>query len=76
MTVRPFTGSTTTTLLATTANGAMVLGGATGRVNITFNSTQTNITPNRYVFDIVLDSGATETRILEGKFIVTPGVTV
>lgn len=76
LTVRPFLGSTTTTLLATTANGKIVLGGSTGRVTVTFSSTETNITPNRYVYDLVLDSGATETRLLEGKFIVTPGVTV
>jgi hypothetical protein len=76
LTVRPFLGSTTTTLLATTANGKIVLGGATGRVTVTFNSTETNIVPNRYVYDLVLDSGATDTRLLEGKFIVTPGVTV
>ncbi len=76
LTVRPFLGSTTTTLLATTANGKIVLGGVTGRVTVTFNSTETNIVPNRYVYDLVLDSGATDTRLLEGKFIVTPGVTV
>ena len=76
LTIRPFLGSTTTTLLATTANGKIVLGGSTGRVTVTFNSTETNIVPNRYVYDLVLDSGATETRLLEGKFIVTPGVTV
>lgn len=76
MTIKPFTNSTTTTLLATTANGKMVLDGVNGRVTVTFNSTETNITPNRYVYDLVLDSGSTETRILEGKFIVTPGVTV
>ena len=76
LTVRPFLGSTTTTLLATTANGKMVFDNAAGRVTVTFNSTETNITPNRYVYDLVLDSGATETRLLEGKFIVTPGVTV
>lgn len=76
LTIRPFLGSTTTTLLATTANGKIVLGGAAGRVTVTFSSTETNIVPNRYVYDLVLDSGATETRLLEGKFIVTPGVTV
>ncbi len=76
LTVRPFLGSTTTTLLATTANGKIVLGGASGRVTVTFTSTETNIIPNRYVYDLVLDSGSVETRLLEGKFIVTPGVTV
>jgi hypothetical protein len=54
----------------------MVFNNSAGRVTVTFNSTETNIVPNRYVYDLVLDSGATETRLLEGKFIVTPGVTV
>lgn len=76
MTVRPFTGSTTTALLATTANGKMLLDALNGRVTVTFNSTDTNITPSRYVFDVVLDSGSVQTRILEGKFVVTAGVTV
>lgn len=76
LTVRPFLGSTTTTLLATTANGKMVFNNAAGRITVIFSSTDTNITPNRYVYDLVLDSGSIETRLLEGKFIVTPGVTV
>ena len=76
MTVRPFTGSTTTTLLATTANGKMVFDPLNGRVTVTFNATETNITPSRYVFDVVLSSGSVQTRLLEGKFVVTAGVTV
>ena len=76
LTVRPFLGSTTTTLLATTENGKIVLGGATGRVNVSFTATETNIFPSRYVYDLVLKSGAFEVRLLEGKFIITPGVTV
>ena len=76
MTVKPFAGSTTTTLLATTANGAIVLTEDSGRVAVTFTNTQTNITPGRYVYDLVLDSGAEVIRILEGLFIVSAGVTV
>jgi hypothetical protein len=76
LTVRPFTGASTTTLIATLANGYMVFNELQGRVTVTFPSSITNITPNRYVYDLVLDSGATITRILEGQFIVTPGVTV
>ena len=76
MTVRPFAGSTTTTLLGTTANGAIVLTQDAGRVTVTFSSTQTNITPGRYVYDLVLNSGAQITRVLEGLFIVSSGVTV
>ena len=75
MTVRPFSNSTSTTLLATTANGKIVLGEDAGRVTVNFSATDTNLTPNRYVYDLVLYSGTT-TRLLEGKFLVTAGVTV
>jgi hypothetical protein len=76
MTVKPFSNSTTTTLLATTANGRITFNNDAGRITVSFTATQTNITPSRYIYDLVLTSGATVTRILEGKFIVTPGVTV
>jgi len=76
MTVKPFSNSTTTTLLASTANGKIVLDDDNGRVTVTFSATDTNIIPSRYVYDLVLTSGTVVTRLLEGKFIVTPGVTV
>jgi len=76
MTVRPFAGSTTTTLLATTANGLIVLDNVNGRATVTFSNTTTNIAANSYVYDFVLNQGSVITRILEGQFIVTPGVTV
>ena len=76
MTVRPFTGSTTQTLVGTTANGYMVFNAAQGRVTVTFPSTITNIAAGRYVYDLVLTNGSTVTRYLEGQFTVTPGVTV
>ncbi len=77
MTVRPFTGSSTTTFIATIANGYMAFTTAIeGRVTINFPSSITNITPGRYVYDLVLNSGGTITRYLEGQFTVTPGVTV
>ena len=76
MTVRPFLGSTTTTLLATTENGRIVLDAVNGRATVTFNNTLTNIKAESYVYDFVLDSGSVITRILEGQFIVTAGVTV
>ena len=76
MTVRPFAGSTTTTLLATTANGRIVLQNAEGRATVTFSNTLTNIAANSYVYDFVLFQGSVVTRVMEGQFIVTPGVTV
>jgi hypothetical protein len=75
MTVRPFLGSTTTTLLATTANGKIVIDPIADNVTVTFSATETNIKPESYVYDLVLFSGTT-TRLLEGKFLVTGGVTV
>ena len=76
MTIRPFVGANTTTLVITTDTGEIVLDALNGRVTVTLSDVQTNITPQRYAYDMVFDSGTEITRILEGKFIVTPGVTV
>ena len=76
MTIRPFVGAETVTLVASTDNGRITLGGATGRVTVTLSDTLTgDITAGRYAYDLVLDSGSVVTRILEGKFIVTGAVT-
>jgi len=75
MTVKPFTGSTTTTVLATNANGKIALGGAAGTVTVTLSAATTDaITAGKYVYDLVLDSGTVVTRLLEGKFVVTASV--
>lgn len=76
MTVRPFLGSTTTTLLATTANGKIVLDAVNGRATVTFSATDTDITAESYVYDFIFNSGSVITRALEGQFIVTAGATV
>jgi len=76
MTVRPFVGASTTTVVASTANGRMVLSQSDGRVTVTIDATTTgDITAGRYAYDLVLDSGTEITRLLEGKFIVTGAVT-
>ena len=76
MTVRPFVGASTVTVVASTANGAMVLTTSTGRINVTLSAATTAaIAAGRYAYDLVLNSGSTVTRILEGKFIVTGAVT-
>ncbi len=76
MTVRPFVGASTTTVVASTANGRMTLGGIAGSVTVTIDATTTGaISAGRYAYDLVLTSGATVTRYLEGKFIVTGAVT-
>jgi hypothetical protein len=76
MTVRPFTGSATATFVATLANGYMTFDELVGRVTVTFPASITNVTPGRFVYDLVLDSGEEITRILEGQFTVIAGVTV
>ena len=75
MTVRPFLGSTTVTLLATTGNGKITLGGSTGSITVNLSALDTTLKAESYVYDLVLDSGSEITRILEGQFIVTAGVT-
>ena len=76
MTVRPFVGASTTTVIASTANGRMSLDTTGGRITVTLDATTTGaITAGRYSYDLVLDSGAEVTRVLEGKFIVTGAVT-
>jgi hypothetical protein len=76
MTVRPYVGASTTTVVASTGNGRIVLDAANGRVTIQLASSITGaITAGRYDYDLVLDSGSVVTRILEGKFIVTAAVT-
>ena len=60
----------------TTENGGIVLGGEDGTVSITISSVDTSsIIAKEYVYDLELDSGGEVTRIIEGKFIVTPEVT-
>ena len=76
MTVRPFVGASTTTVVASTANGRMTLGGVAGSVTVLIDATTTGaIGSGRYVYDLVLTTGSTVTRYLEGKFIVTGAVT-
>ena len=76
MTVRPFVGASTTTVVASTANGRMVFTALEGRINVTIDATTTGaIAAGRYSYDLVLDSGGEITRILEGQFIVTGAVT-
>jgi len=76
MTVRPFLGSTTTTLEATTANGMITLGGTAGTITVNLSALDTTLKAQPYVYDLMLDSGSVITRALEGQFIVTAGVTV
>lgn len=76
MTIRPFVGANTTTLVLTNGNG-ITLGGAAGTVAILISASVTaDFAPSRYAYDFVLNSGSVITRLLEGKFVVTAGVTL
>ena len=76
MTVRPFVGATTAILTATNSNGLITVQGPNGRVTVTVPATTTaGFIPNRYVYDVVFNSGGVVTRILEGQFTVTGAVT-
>jgi hypothetical protein len=77
MTVRPFVGASTTTVVATNTNGRIAVDGPNGRITVTIDAVTTgNITASRYSYDLVVDSGSVITRILEGKFVVTGAVTI
>lgn len=77
MTVRPFVGATSTTLVASTANGRMTFDALNGRVTVTVAASVTeDISAGRYSYDLVLSSGGTTTRVLEGRFVVTGAVTL
>ena len=76
MTVRPFIGSTTKTLMATTENGMITVDAPNGIFTVTFSALQTAIKAEPYVYDFMIDTGSEITRLLEGQFLVTAGVTV
>jgi hypothetical protein len=76
MTVRPFAGSTTTTLLATTANGKISINTSSSVITVTFTATETDLASETYMYDFMLYTGSTTIRLLEGKFLVPAGVTV
>ena len=75
MTVRPFLGSTTTTLVATKDNGRISVDPFNGRITVTLSALETAIKAEPYVYDLVVNSGSVITRLLEGQFLVVAGVT-
>lgn len=77
MTVRPFMGATTTTVVASTTNGYISLDPTQGRVTVTIPyQVTTDFVPSRQVYDLIFDSGTEVVRILEGTFVVTQAVTI
>ena len=77
MTVKPFVGASTTVITASTANGLITTQDTNGRVIVTIPSTTTaGFAIGRHDYDVVFTAGSVVTTVLEGKFIVTEGVTV
>lgn len=64
-------------LTFTTENGAIVLGGAAGTINVTGSATLTNaLTAKTGVYDLEMVSGTgVVTRLIEGGVTITPQVT-
>jgi hypothetical protein len=59
-----------------TENGGITLGGSDGKIYLYITDEQTkNIVAKDYVYDLEMISASEVTRIIEGKFIVTPEVT-
>lgn len=57
-------------------NFTTTLGSTTGIVTLALSDTQTaNLTPGRYVYDVLLTRSGLTSRIVEGIVTVTPGVT-
>jgi hypothetical protein len=77
MQVRQSTASTNALLDLTTENGTIVIE-PVGHVSITVAATpMANVPSGRWVYDLELvSSGGEVTRLLEGRFIVSPEVTV
>jgi hypothetical protein len=76
MQVREKHTSTALQLSLTTENGGILLGGALGTITVKTTATATGaLIAKDYVYDLEILSGSTVTRIIEGKFIVTPEVT-
>lgn len=76
MQVREKYTSTTKILDLTTENGGILLGGDEGTIQIEVSATTTSaIVPKNYFYDLELISSSTVTRLVEGKFMVTPEVT-
>lgn len=65
------------TVVSLTSGNGITLGGAAGTITIAISATSTSSIPaGAYVYDLEIESAGGEvTRLLEGKFVVTPEVT-
>lgn len=59
-----------------TSSAGITLGGSAGTISILISASVTSdFVPGDYVYDLEIATGGTVTRLIEGKFIVTPEVT-
>jgi len=76
MQVRVKHSSTSSILSLTTENQGITLGGPAGTIIITIEASATaSLSPKEYVYDLEIVNNDEVTRLIEGKFIVTPEVT-
>lgn len=76
MQVREKYSSASAILSLSTSNGGITLGGALGTIDIYISDEATAaVYAKDYVYDLELYSGGETTRLIQGKFIVTPEVT-
>lgn len=76
MQVREKHSSQNVIISMTTENDGIVLGGSLGTIDLFIDSEDTSsFIAKEYVYDLELISSSVVTRIIEGKFIVTPEVT-
>lgn len=59
-----------------TSESGITLGGSAGTIDILLDAdTTADLNPGNYVYDLELVVSGTVTRLVEGKFVVTPEVT-
>ena len=77
MQVRKSVTDSSTLLSLSTDTGEIVITGSTGTITITINATSmSSISAGNWVYDLeIVSSGGVVTRLIEGRFIVTPEVT-
>jgi hypothetical protein len=73
MSVKDFVGTLVVSL--TVANGRITVGGTNGRIVLNLDASTTEALPvGRHVYDLLLTSGTSVVRLLEGQVYIEPGV--
>lgn len=63
-------------VISLSAGSGITLGGSAGTIQVLLDaSTTEDLNPGNYVYDLELVVSGTVTRLVEGKFVVTPEVT-